>query len=326
MNKQIIISSLQWVAIGDAFGVGIEFKSRPWIKDHIDFTQFVNVWKDGQNHISPGTYSDDTEHTIWLIEALLDERQFSEELLLEKFKAEYDHDKLINWYPRDWHGSIEKWYKWEHTIEQVRQSQASREDPGNAPVMRAVPLAFVNKENVYDYSIINARSTHPHLMWEKASLLTVLTARHFLRNQWTKEDLIWCLLHEGEWEFGILLRAIDQLPPPDKLSEKDYLVLHGEQPLPHIKRDNTIYGMPCAAMKTALNVVYVMKHATSAFDALKMSIRMWGDVDSLAAVCTGIAAGRYGLDSLPQFMLEQTEWLDRLEDLWNRLYDNFNKE
>jgi ADP-ribosylglycohydrolase len=50
---------------------------------------------------------------------------------------------------------------------------------------------------------------------------------------------------------------------------------------------------------------------------------MGGDVDSLAAVCTGIASGTYGTDSLPQFLFEQTEGLDRMQKLGEKLYEKF---
>ena len=29
-------------AIGDAFGAGVEFQDRNWIRRHVDFTRFVN--------------------------------------------------------------------------------------------------------------------------------------------------------------------------------------------------------------------------------------------------------------------------------------------
>ena len=278
--KQTIINTLKGVAIGDAFGVGIEFKSRPWIRENIHFDKFVNVWKGGKNNILPGTYSDDTEHTIGVVEALLSDEKFSTDLLLAKFKHEYEADKVRKGYPRDGHGSIEDWYTGKKTIEEVRQSQASREDPGNAPVMRAVPLAFIAQQNVLKYATINADSTHPNPAGRKASLLTVLTAWHFLRQNGTVDDLI-SFLHSHIKDEAIkeALEKVDLLPAPDELTEEDYLFLHGEQPLPYIKWDTNIYGLPCAAMKPALNAVYVLKHSTTAFEALKNSINMGGDVD-----------------------------------------------
>lgn len=324
MKQKNIIDTLQCVAIGDAFGVGLEFKSRHWIHENVLFDKYMNEWNAGNNTIVPGAYSDDTEHTIGVVEALLSVRTFSEDLLLEKFKLEYENDKKLKGFPRDGHGSIEKWYKGELTIEEVRKFQAGREDPGNAPVMRAVPICFVPRNLMYPYAVINANSTHPNENAVRASVLTVLTAWHFLRNEGGPEDLIPFLLgHVADNSVKELLSKLDSLPTQDKLTEGDYMFLHGIQPLPYIKWDSNVYGMPCAALKTALNVVYVMKHCTSAFDALKCSILMGGDVDSLAAVCTGIAGGKYGLGSIPRFMLEQTEGLDRLEILGKRVYMKF---
>ncbi len=321
MKQKSIIDTLQGVAIGDAFGVGLEFKSRFWISENVHFDKYMNEWNAGKNTIVPGAYSDDTEHTIGVVEALLSKQNFSEELLLDKFKLEYDNDKKIKGFPRDGHGSIEKWYKGEMTIEEVRKVQAGREDPGNAPVMRAVPLCFVPKMSMYPYAVINANCTHPNENAKRASVLTVLTAWHFLRDEGEPDDLIAFLLgHVADEKLKVLLNKVDTLPEQHNLSKDDYLFLHGVQPLPYVKWDSNVYGMPCAALKTALNVVYVLKHCISAFDALKSSILMGGDVDSLAAVCTGIAGGKYGLDSIPKFILEQTEGLDRLETLGKRVY------
>jgi ADP-ribosylglycohydrolase len=326
--KHTIINTLQGVAIGDAFGVGIEFKSRPWILEHVHFNHIIprtnNVWKSNGFPLDPGTYSDDTEHTIAVAEALLADAPFTADLLLEKFKHEYETDKQIKGYPRQGHGSIEHWYTGEKTIDEVRTAQSLRDDPGNAPVMRAIPITFTDRETLHDYAIINADVTHPNEAARQASLITVLTAWHFIRNQGTCETLFPFLIQElNNGDLTALLTTIDALPHPDQLTESDFVILHGVQPLPFVPWDNNIYGLPCAALKTAINVAYVMKHSTSAFDALKYSIRMGGDVDSLAAVCTGIASGTYGTDSLPQFLFEQTEGLDRMQKLGEKLYEKF---
>lgn len=328
--KHTIINTLQGIAIGDAFGFGLEFKSRPWILEHVHFDRFISmtnpVWKTTHSP-DPGTYSDDTEHTIAVTEALLTDKPFSAELLLEKFRYEYETDKAHKGYPRQGHGSIEHWYTGEKTIDEIRTLQSLRDDPGNAPVMRAIPIAFTNKETLRDYAIINADVTHPNKAARQASLLTVLTAWHFLRNQGTAATLFPFLVRElADDELTRQLTVIDALPKPEQLSERDFVTLHGIQPLPYVSWDPNVYGLPCAALKTALNVAYVMKHSTSAFEALKYSIRMGGDVDSLAAVCTGIACGAYGPESLPRFLFEQTEGLDRMRQLGEKIYAQFFTE
>lgn len=40
MNFQNILLG---IAIGDAFGAGVEFQDRNWIRKHVDFSKFVNA-------------------------------------------------------------------------------------------------------------------------------------------------------------------------------------------------------------------------------------------------------------------------------------------
>lgn len=52
-------------------------------------------------------------------------------------------------------------------------------------------------------------------------------------------------------------------------------------------------------------------------DALRKSIHLGGDVDSVASITTAIMAGRAGLKSIPKFMLEKVEgkkYLKEIED------------
>ena len=99
------------VALGDAYGVGIEFQDRDWILHNVDFTKYVNKreGKQGINYES-GFYSDDAEHTIGLMKALMSREPYSEELLLRYWKNEYDSDKLEKGFGRQGHGGIKDWY------------------------------------------------------------------------------------------------------------------------------------------------------------------------------------------------------------------------
>jgi len=50
-------------------------------------------------------------------------------------------------------------------------------------------------------------------------------------------------------------------------------------------------------------------------DALKKSVHLGGDVDSLASIATGIMAGRIGLQTIPKFILDNIEGREYLEEL-----------
>jgi ADP-ribosylglycohydrolase len=49
-------------------GAGLEFKSREWIEEHVDFNDYTNtgdgMWAEG---FMEGVYTDDTEMTIGLV-------------------------------------------------------------------------------------------------------------------------------------------------------------------------------------------------------------------------------------------------------------------
>jgi len=313
-------------AIGDAFGVGLEFQDRDWIKKNVDFSSFVNRRDKNYAHgYESGYYSDDTEHTIGLVEALLDPRPFSEELLLEKWKEEYEHDKKRKGFPRQGHGSIQDWYEERKTIAEVRAGQQNRSDPGNAPAMRAVPLGLLPSNLINNYAIINASATHPHPQAEAASILVARASEYMIAKEGNRNFIFdYCTQFISHPETLQYLEEIMNLPELDKLTKAGFEKLCGPQPIPHFIT-RKVKGLPGTSMRTAGAALYTIKHSSNTFSALKNAIYLGGDVDSIAAVCTGILAGRYGLESLPQFMIKKVEGRERLHHLSLRL-DTYLKE
>lgn len=312
------------IAIGDAFGVGIEFRDRKWIRENVDFTKFVNT-RHGRyaKGYESGFYSDDTEHSIGVLKTMMDPRAFSIDLLLETWKKEYESDIKEKGFPRQGHGSIIDWYNGCKTIEDIQNSQKSRDEPGNGPPMRAVPLGFADSNKIDEYAIINADATHPHPKARAASILVARAAEYMIIKNGKHDSLIdYCKKFINEKDTLDLLTKANELDIPEKLDEIAYGVLCGPQPIPYFaERGKLINGVPCESMRTAVASLYVIKHSPDAFTGLKNAINLGGDVDSVAAICTGILAGRYGLSSMPPFMLKQTEGIAKLE----RLASDFEK-
>lgn len=311
-------NTLIGIAIGDAFGVGIEFQDRRWIRENVDFTRFVNqrTGRHGENYES-GFYSDDTEHSIGVLKAIMDSREFSVDLLLDLWKSEYETDKAEKGFPRQGHGSIKDWYEGKKPIEAIQDSQRDRDDPGNAPPMRAVPLGFADPERMNDYAIINADATHPHPKARAASILIARATEYLVVNAGEQDKVIdYCKRFIEDEDTLRLLERANRLDAPNKLDYSGYGVLCGPQPIPFFSsRGNNLYGLPCASMRTGVSSLYIVKHSPDAFTGLKHAINLGGDVDSVAAICSGILAGRFGVESLPSFMLKQTEGLEKMEKL-----------
>ena len=317
MNPQDILLA---ITIGDAFGAGVEFQDRNWIKSNVDFTKFVNArhlinLDNFDNSLftenyQPWDYTDDTEMTIGLIKALVTQQEFSEELLIKYWSQEYQEGIQKKGFGRNGHGSMRWVFEGSKTIKEVRAFQQNRAYPGNAPASRAVPLGLLAEELITPYAIINADTTHPHPI-ARASSIAVAQATSFMLSSQNDPKFIipFCQNHikDVDQETFSLLSKVDLLPPPEQLSHQDYETLCGPQPIQAPRFPEGILGLPSDALLTTACVVYILKYSKSAFEGLKNAILIGGDVDSLASICSGILAGRYGLDSLPDFMLNAVE-------------------
>lgn len=314
--------ALMGVAIGDSFGLGLEFQSRDWIRQNVDFNSYVNKLegKWAQNY-KEGFYSDDTEHTFAVLEAICDERPFSEELLLEKFKEQYETDKKQKGFGRCGHGSIKRWYDGEKTIDEIRRFQASRVEPGNAPVMRSLPLGFLKFHHIDDYAKINANSTHPHDDAIIASSLISHAVNYLVVYDESRSNIIKYLKQQfgSNSKIKNVLFKIETFGP--KLDDCEFEYLFGPQPIPSFKHHECI-GVPNSSLRTAYAILYTLANSKDAFDGLKKAIRLGGDVDSVAAVTVGALAGKYGLSSLPSYLIEKVEGKDKIEALVRKV-ENF---
>jgi hypothetical protein len=105
------------------------------------------------------------------------------------------------------------------TREEGQQKQAAREDPGNAPPMRALPLGFVaDNADRERLCRANANSTHPHPKAVAASFLIASACRHLvvLRLPYkevlsaAREALLGSNLNEPKT--AAHLAALDELP------------------------------------------------------------------------------------------------------------------
>ncbi len=319
MEKGKIRDMLLGIAVGDAFGLGIEFQDRDWIRKNVDFTGFVSR-REGKyaEGYEPGFYSDDTEHSIGLMEALMSREPFSRELLLRMWKREYENDRKARGFPRQGHGTIKEWYEGRKTIDEIKAAPGAMDDPGCSQVMRAVPLGLVGHDLINGYAVINADATNRAEKARAASILVARASEYMIAKKGDPEGVFeYCRGFITERETLGYLDRIERLPDQKNLTEADFETLCGPQPLPYFK-DRAVRGLPNSAMRVAGAVLYITRSAKDAFSGLKGAINLGGDVDSVASICTGILGGRYGLDSLPGFMVGEVEGKERIEDVASR--------
>jgi ADP-ribosylglycohydrolase len=306
-------------AIGDAFGAGVEFQDRRWIWENVDFSRFVNARStiklpeghqgDFTKNYRAWDYTDDTEMTVGVIKALCSGQPFTADLLVQHWVQEYQSGIQHKGFGRHGHGSMAWFYEGKMSLEAIREFQKKRPNPGNAPAMRAAPLGWLDEHLVNEYAAINANATHPN----EAAILSsqcVARAAHFLlvQNGNPAHLVSYCrdtLALNAEYQ--AYFAQLEQLPPFAALDEAAYGQLCGPQPIVAPYFLPGIHGLPSDSKYTAGCVLYVLKHSQTALEALKNSVRLGGDVDSLASITTGILSALDGLETLPAFMLEQVE-------------------
>ena len=279
------------------------------------FTKNYQVWD----------YTDDTEMTIGVFRALISKTSFSTNLLIQEWEKEYNKGRTEKGVGRNGHGSISWYYSGEKTIEEIRSFQKNRPNPGNAPAMRAVPIGLMPAHLINIYAAINANATHPNINAILASQCIARAAEFLLIQQGNVHNLIpYCIKTVPlNKEYLSYLKAVEQLPAYNDLTEKDFEILCGTQPIQAPYFLAGIKGVPSDSKYTTGCVLYVLKNSKNSFDALKKSINLGGDVDSFASITTGIMAGVKGLESIPSFMLEKIEGRKYLEDLSYQFSSNF---
>jgi len=319
------------IAIGDAFGAGVEFQDRNWIRAHVDFSKLINV-RD-KILVSPDKkevftknyhaweYTDDTEMTIGVMKALLSDQDFTTDLLVQSWKEEYDLGIQKKGYGRNGHGSMSWYFSGKMTIQQIRDFQRNRNNPGNAPAMRSIPLGLLKEDLINTYAEINANATHPNINAVLSSQCIARSVEYLLVKQGNKENIIdYCLTSVNlNKEYETYLTKVNALGSYERLGSAEFETLCGAQPIQQPYFLPGIHGVPSDSKYTTGCVLYVLKNSRDTMDALKKSINLGGDVDSVASICTGIMAGIHGLDSLPAFMLNNIEgkrYLEEIADLF----------
>lgn len=330
------------VAIGDSYGAGVEFESLDVVERLCDGTRYVNcrgsyLFSSDGRFYEAGMYTDDTEMTLGLCHCLSVNHQRLRDLdendLLSYWLTEFWHVNLWkNWFllklsilprkffaypPRNGHGSF-KYYALELSSlseMKLRNSEQKRKFPGNGPIMRCLPIAFVSDTSVAIHLCrLNANSTHPHVKARASTLIMVLAARIFLfESILVKEQVILSALDQYlqlcqdhpdffDQETTEYLQIVDALPDYHTLDKMPIKELCGsDEPIEWASKHkgSPVTGLDSDAMRTVGCVLYLLKYHQSHIDTLLSSVRIGGDVDSLASITMGLVCGRFGVTFHP---------------------------
>jgi ADP-ribosylglycohydrolase len=182
------------LAIGDAYGAGFEYAPNRLIREHNTLRGYV---KHPRHDIQPGCYTDDTQMTIAIAEAMLSGQEWTPLLLANHFVEAFKRD------PRE--GYAGKFYDFLKSIDNgtefLEQIHFKSEKSGAA--MRACPLGlYADIKTVISRCTLQAKLTHDTPLGMNAAIAASLMTHYFRFHLGPKNKLPDFLFDhvEGEWK------------------------------------------------------------------------------------------------------------------------------
>jgi ADP-ribosylglycohydrolase len=277
---------LAGIAVGDAFGRYYENKSRSEIIEIARFDRYL------QEEVR---YSDDTQMSLAVAELMISPLPFTAETLASNFIHAWKRDRRRGYSTRT-QKVLEESRTGAEFLELFRAENPAQ-IKSNGSAMRALPLGlYRDGEEVVAKSVLNSEITHAHPEAVKASVCVSLLAHYFYYRLGDPGEVISFVREKSA---GICPAADEYLGKVESLTATDYTVLLGD----HADR-----GLPCDALLTLGVVLHV---ARTWFDdpreALRQSILVGGDVDSVASLVLGGVMMLHPFDALPPFLLDDLE-------------------
>ncbi|QJD97788.1 ADP-ribosylglycohydrolase family protein [Mucilaginibacter robiniae] len=305
-------SLLLGVAVGDALGVPVEFKSRAYLKQY----PVTNMTGYGSHHQPAGTFSDDASLTFCLAEGIV-----------SGFDLKQIAQNFINWRNHSYwtatHEVFDIGITTQRAIDRLVRGVApelagdeGENANGNGSLMRILPLLVNIKDKpvAERFEIIKKVSsvTHRHIRTVIACFyylefaLQILQGKQkmevYLSLQKTFPDTL-IKLFIPESEIAIFIRLL-----------VDRINMIGE---------GQIYSSGYVVHTLEASIWCLLTTNTYAEATLK-AVNLGEDTDTTAAVTGGLAGLLYGLDGIPQKWLLTLARRDDIEELALRLFNKIH--
>jgi ADP-ribosyl-[dinitrogen reductase] hydrolase len=278
------VGCLVGLAVGDAVGTTLEFKTRG------TFEPIVDMVGGGPFGLKKGQWTDDTSMALCLAQSLINTQTFDPVDQMERY---------VRWYRDGYMSSTGECFDIGNTtvgsllrFEQFNTPYAVSTNPkaaGNGSIMRLAPVPifyFPNKKLMQYYAGESSRTTHGAKTCVDACRLMAAILYHLLSGQ-SKEEAL--LAHMDGDEFGTYETEILAI------SQGHYMV----------KNRNEICGS--GYVVESLEAALWCFYNTDTFsDAILAAANLGDDADTTAAICGQFAGAYYGIDGIP------ADWIDAI--------------
>jgi ADP-ribosyl-[dinitrogen reductase] hydrolase len=312
-QSYFIKDALFGLAVGDALGVPVEFKSREAVRQN----PVTDMKGYGTYNLPPGTWSDDSSLAFCLAEALT--HDFDLNTIGENFqKWLYQNYWTPNGHVFD--VGISTQQAIHHLSTGTRPDLAGgfdEDENGNGSLMRILPLLFYIKDKAIDerYRITKSVSsiTHGHIR----SVIACFYYLEFARQLLNKENKI-SIYKNLKTNISEYLHSL--LINPKEISLFDRLLKGNIQDLP----EEEIYSSGYV-LHTLEASIWCLLTTDNYKDAVLKAVNLGQDTDTTGAVTGGLAGLLYGVDEIPADWISQLARREDIDDLTKRLTTNLSK-
>jgi ADP-ribosylglycohydrolase len=254
------------IAIGDAYGAGFEYAPDRLIRERNDLSAYVQHPRHG---IKPGCYTDDTQMSIAVAEAIVSGERWTPAMLARRFVAAFKRD------PREGYAGGFYAFLQEVQDEDEFLARIRPDSDKSGAAMRACPIGvFDSIGTVIERARLQAALTHDTPGGTNAAIAAALMAHYFIYRLGPKAELGKFLASmvpgpwEGEWH--------------GKVGHTGTMSVHA--------------------------AVTAVRHSDGMSELLKSCVAFTGDVDTVAAVALGAASCSDEIEQdLPEGLLNNLE-------------------
>ncbi|MBL7830236.1 MAG: ADP-ribosylglycohydrolase family protein [Saprospiraceae bacterium] len=313
MNKKIILKEVKailfGVAVGDALGVPVEFKSRQAISKN-PVTDMIGY---GTHNLPAGTWSDDSSLTFCLAEALTQE-----------FNLNNIGQNFVRWYQENYwtpHGNVfDIGIATREAISRLEDGEKPElaggfedSDNGNGSLMRILPLVFylLDKPIKERFDITKKVSsiTHGHFRSVIACFYYLEFALQILAGKDKFE-----IYQNLQTEISNHLTSLTINPAEIAIFDR---LLKGKL----AKLDEDEIQSSGYVLHTLEASIWCLLTTDNYKEAVLKAVNLGSDTDTTGAVTGGLAGLLYGLDNIPKRWITQLARKEDIENLAERLFE-----
>lgn len=292
------------VAVGDALGVPVEFKSRDYLKEN-PITDLIGY---GSWNQPPGTWSDDTSLTLCLLEGLS-----------EDFDIENIGSLFVKWYKEGYWGAHHKVFdiggSTRHSLDRINKGESAKfsgnlfeEDNGNGSLMRTLPLVYYLKDiRELDklYKVIKDVSsiTHAHFRSCFSCFVYCVLGIHMLRG--LNKDLAY-----KKMQLDVERLVSSNSFNPKELELFDRILRNNIWEYKEEEIQSSGYVLD--ALEASLWCLYT---SNTYEEAVLKAVNLGRDTDTTGAITGGLAGLYYGFESIPEVWKFRIARYDDIENL-----------